>query len=347
MKEQTLKMGYDVKYSTYDGILKPTTLSWWSKSEQTIKLSSKPGFKYFNDVLVGMNFHALTGYKYASAEDQKFISKYLKEMDPYHQIFESSQNRLKHHIPEVKPSALTEAFENEFTTFINDCFTADNLQFHFLNQGLNLIAKFEKDLGKNLIYNFDTKFSDSFNQKLICFYSLLFHVRTLFAVEHNKHTEDLSTESVKCDSITDYLAKSDYTTNDALVYWQFKKLSIPFSGSQDVKVGKLLVDPLESAFRQYNYHACVLIDNLPESFLTNTNVLKLEDKLYKMQMDWLLGSSTGLLFRLREELFGVTEGYNAIFWPEMNSFQQTKSKSLSFFFELKESFLFDQKKSAA
>lgn len=340
--DRTFKTGYDITYSNSEGLC-PISFKPWSAAQITAEHAPQDPLKYFNDVLVSMNFHVLSNFEYCSTADREFIQNYLMEMDPYHQLFLSSQSRLKNYIPQTEQHPCVKQFETDFNLFLNQCFTSEGFHFKFLNQGLNLITTLEASLEKNLIYNYKTTFSPETNNKLLCFYSLLFHIRTLFALDYNFKTEDSAFESVKCDSITDYLPKSDFTANDALIYWQFKKLSIPFTGSHDIKVEKLLVHPMEMAFKQYNHNACVLIENLPEAFLTNTNVLKLEDKLYQIQMDWLLGSSCGLLFRIREELFGVVEGYNQIFWPDMNLNPSKKTQCLKMCFELNEAHFYSKK----
>lgn len=331
------KMGFELKYST-DNCLLPISFTPWHSEVKKNDIVCQDPLKYLNDVLVSMNFDRLTDYKYCQTQDKKIIENHLRSIDPYFELFRTSHARLQNHIKYPKNHTRYQKFENQFCDLIDQTFTAEGVQFKFLNKCINAIADFETELGQNLIYNFKVHFSDEFNQKLLSLYSFLFHTRTLFALNHNYKMEDSCFESVKCDSITDYLSKSDFTANDALIYWQFKKLSIPFSGAKDVKIEKLFINPLESAFRQYNHNACTLIDNLPESFLTHSSIQKLEDHLYQIQMDWLLGSGAGILFRLREELYGVTQGYSHIFWPDAqlphsDPSHLTKTQSLNVSFE--------------
>ena len=70
-----------------------------------------------------------------------------------------------------------------------------------------------------------------------------------------------------------------------------------------------------------------MIENLPHSFLNSQSPAQLEETLHHVQMDWLLGSSSGLLFKIREELFGLIDGYDKVFWPEaLNMKSKTSSK---------------------
>jgi hypothetical protein len=168
---------------------------------------------------------------------------------------------------------------------------------------------------------------------------MLYHLRSVVAVDHNAHVEDTSLETVKCDSISDYLPKSDYTVNDALLYWHFKNLTENVSG----EVEKTIVAPMHNYFIQYSHNACNLIDQLPGNFLESLKNVDLEEALHHVQMDWLLGSCSGLLFKIREELFGVLEGYDKIFWPEASNAKNKKASVLTLNFTLSDKDVHHQK----
>ena len=103
---------------------------------------------------------------------------------------------------------------------------------------------------------------------------------------------------------------------------------------KDVRIEKLLVQPLEKYFYQYNHNACCLIDQLPTSFLNSVSTTDLEDTLHHVQMDWLLGSASGLLFKIREEVFGLIEGYDKVFWPESLHHKPKTGTQLKLVFEI-------------
>ncbi len=86
---------------------------------------------------------------------------------------------------------------------------------------------------------------------------------------------------------------------------------------------------LSKCFHSYSHNAVCLIENLPKSFLNSLNTEELEDTLYLVQMDWLLGADAGLLFRVREELYGLIDGYERIFWPDAKGRTPEKQTSLS------------------
>jgi hypothetical protein len=215
-------------------------------------------------------------------------------------------------------------------------FAGDHVDFSKIPKILNTISDFENQTGTPFIYNFGFEFSPSFKEKLVCFHSFLFNLRSVIAIDHNAYIEDSSIESVKCDCISDYLAKADYTINDALLFLQFKKLTTPFVShkDKDVRIEKLLVHPMEKYFYQYNHNACCLIDQLPPSFLSSLSMTELEETLHHVQMDWLLGSSSGLLFKIREEVFGIIEGYDKVFWPETQNITTKSSSKLTLSFQI-------------
>ncbi len=343
----SFNMGFEIKMAS-GPISTPTQFIPWNKKTDSSDYTPTTTLKYMNDALIGMNYHVLNQFKHLSNTDTQFIKNYLKNIDPYFEIYAKSSLRLKDVYKKTEqpkpPQKLISDFENEFSQAVDKCFSNDNVQLKFIGEALNILSDFEKKLGNAFLYNFTFEFSENFTGQLISFYSFLFHIRTVTAMNHNDQVSDSAFESIRCDSISDYLARTDYTANDALLYWQFKKLTTPFVGVSDVRVEKLLVNPLEQAFFKFNHNACSLVNNLPESFLTTHNAVQLEDALHQIQVDWLLGSSCGLLFRLREEFYGLQHGYDKIFWPEASYSKPQKVATLNFCFELSESDFLNSKK---
>lgn len=349
MKQNSFSMGFEIK-TKISAVNTPTHFIPWNKEADSAEYTPTSTLKYFNDALIGMNYHSLCRFKNISSPEKLFITDYLTSIDPYFEIYANSSRRLN----EVQKKSSFEKnlvhreqaahFETEFSTLLDQCFSQEQVQFKFIDEILNCMNDFEKKLGQAFLYNFSIQFSEKFTQKLVSFYSFLFHIRTVVAMSHNHQVEDSASQSVKCDAIADYLPKTDFTVNDALLYWQFKKLATPFRGSPDVRVEKLFVNPLEQSFQKYNHNACALINNLPESFLTFHSAVQLEESLHQVQMDWLLGSSCGLLFRLREECYGIQHGYDQIFWPEAIQNNGKRQTRLKFCFELLESDFITTKK---
>ncbi|HWU45111.1 MAG TPA: hypothetical protein VN132_16780, partial [Bdellovibrio sp.] len=222
------------------------------------------------------------------------------------------------------------AFEDHFNESFEMAMKPWGVDLTSLCHLLETFTWFEKQMGAPLLYNFGLNFSKPFVEKLHGLFSFLYHLRSIVAVDHNAHIKDPSHEGVKIDAIYDYLPRAEYIVNDAMLYWSFKKFSAPFSNpkSPDARVEKLFAGPLKKAFDKYSHHACHLMENLPPSFVNSLNPVELEEALYLVQMDWLLGSPAGVLFKIREELFGLQSGYEKIFWKDMEPKHHAKPFSL-------------------
>jgi len=57
-------------------------------------------------------------------------------------------------------------------------------------------------------------------------------------------------------------------------------------------------------------------------------------------MDWLLGAPGGLMFKIREELFGAKEGMEKVFWPDQEFSKSKEAKVLSYQCHLNEKKVF-------
>ncbi len=296
MKKNQFQMGIEIKTKS-GSVLKPLQLQFWDFNSSTppsglptqfTNMTPESPFKYFTDAILGLCYHKMNDYKFLNLEEKKFVAQAYRSFDSYSELFSKSTPRVK----SLRKSAQTDAiqyenFEKQMTEIWEKTFHHKNVQFVNLNEALDCMSNFENILEKPFLYNFSIQFSESFIEKLICFYSFLFHLRALVAVDHNAHVDDTSFECVKCDSISDYLPKSDYTVNDALLYWQFKKLSTPFVGhkDKDTRIEKLFVDPMMKHFNQYNHNACCLIDHLPKSFLNSLTQVELEEALHHIQIN--------------------------------------------------------------
>ncbi len=331
-----LNLNFEINLSS-DPVGTPQSFQIDDKKDQKV-VQFSPSYKFLNDVLCGLQFHRMNDFAFLNLQEKTFAHKALLELDPYHQIYSKCAHQLKSTLGQFEKSLPTPKFkleienlEKNLSDFFLTVFNTRRFQLKTLAPLIELINQFEEKLESPLIYHFGLKLKPELIEKLTAFYSFLFHLRTLVALDHNQSTDDSAFENLKCDSISDYIPKSDFTVNDAILYWQFKKLSTPFTGhkDKDSRIEKLLVKPLERAFFQYSHNACALIRQLPESYLSQLSLTQLEEQLHNLQMNWLLGSPSGLLFRIREELFGLTEGYSSIFWPEISGKRNKSATTLN------------------
>ncbi len=318
MKSKSKSFDYELKMEN-GPILKPVSVSF-QKGNHGDHTPQKP-FKYHSDVLVALSFANI--HKTQTSDSIYHLDSsmdFWRAMEPHYELYGRSRKRvvaLTERAGSV-PDSLIEKFENKWNHILKELFAKDSVNLQDLQQLIPLVDYLEDHLKKPLLYNFSLAFSPEFQQRLLLLFSFLSNIRSLVALDHNSFIDDPSHEAIKMDSITDFLAKPEYVVNDALMYFHFKKLFAPFvSGrSSDVKIEKLLYKPLDSHFQKFSHNACQLIENLPAPFLNQLNPIELEQALYLIQMDWLLGSEAGLIFKIREELFGLQEGYEKIFWPE-------------------------------
>lgn len=318
MKSKNKSFDYELKMEN-GPILKPIGVEFYKNHDRDHK-PHKP-FKYHSDVLVALSFtniHKTMNseciYKLDSSMD------FWRAMEPHYELYGRSRKRVLALTERVEtvPSSLTDKVEKKWNDILGETFEKEKVNVNELMQLIPLVDYLEDHMQKALLYNFTLTFSPEFQQRLILLFSFLSNIRALVALDHNSFIDDASHESIKMDSITDYLAKPEYVVNDGLLYYHFKKLFTPFvSGrSSDVKIDKLLYRPLDAHFQKFSHNACQLVENIPADFLNQLNPMELEQALYLIQMDWLLGSEAGLLFKIREELFGLQEGYEKVFWPE-------------------------------
>lgn len=347
MKHKSLQLGFNVTMDR-GATLKPLKVQLWNHKNDFKNFIPSQPFKYMGDALTALSLvklnHHLKSPVANPQMDYTMVFDAWKNFEPHAEIYERSQNRiraLQSHISVVDPAICTN-FENHFNDKLELAMTSWGVDLGSLCQQLDTFNWFEKQIDSLILYNFGLGFSKPFMEKLHTLYSFLYNLRSIVAIDHNAHIEDASHEAVKIDNIYDYLPKAEYITNDALVYWNFKKLSAPFCNpkSPDPRVERLFANPLEKVFQKYSHNACLLVDNLPHKFLSSMNPIELEEALFLVQMDWLLGSPAGLLFKIREELFALNSGYEKIFWKDIEPQQHEKAFELHLSCEINQTIIY-------
>lgn len=305
-------LGFDVAVEN-GPVLRPQKIQFW-KENKFAKNNPEAPFHYKADALVGLslihlNHHLKTPFA-GPQMNFSFCHEAWLALEPHHELFNRSQSRvnaLRSHL-KVGPMPAAEYFERKVTEILDSAMHPWGFDLEHLHHIIEAIDHLETKMGPPLLYNFQLKFSKSVLEKLHHLHSLLFNLRTLIALDHNAYIQDPTHDALKVDSITDYLPKAEYVTNDAILYLAFK--------NQKVHILNPAKETMEKSFRQYCHNGYCLIEALPKSFLNQMASEELEASLYLLQMDWLLGSETGLLFKIREELYALSEGYEKIFWPD-------------------------------
>lgn len=318
-------LGFDIKVEA-GPVLRPQKIQFWQEDDFKNAIPEDP-FHYHSDALVGLSLVHLNSTLKNPFSNPKMNFPFCHEawlaLEPHHELFERSQPRvaaLRHHL---KPTGngLVEYFERNLTDTLDSSLHPWGVDLNHLCHLVEAIDYLETKMAQPLLYNFNLKFSRPVVEKLHYLHSMLFNLRALVAMDYNAHSQDPSHEACKVDSITDYISKAEYVANDALLYFMFKK--------QQNQMKPVAFDTLEKAFKAYSHNGYCLIEALPASFLGSMKKEELEETLYIAQMDWLLGTDGGLLFRIREELYGLIEGYEKVFWPDATRLTKQHQSHLS------------------
>lgn len=335
MKKEKIQLGYEIIVER-GPVAKPVALEFWKNPTEHAKWTCTTPFKYMADALVGLSMFKMNDFLKSPLVCPKlnysFCAEAWRALDPHFELFQRTTarvNALKEQAPKPDPKWV-EALEKSMDEIITQAQKPWGLDLKELLAMNDAISYFENKSETHLIYHFGLSFSKGLTDKLLQLYSCLFHLRSLVALDYNAHTQDATFEALKVDAISDYLPNPDYVVHDALLYLNFKRLSHPFaSRKDDVRVDKLLVSPMQKAFQQYTHNAYFLVEQLPKTFLNSLNHTELEEALFIIQTDWLLGSDAGVLFKIREELFGLEYGYEKIFWHDLENRPSFKSSNLS------------------
>jgi hypothetical protein len=341
-KTESIWLGFDI-LTAHGPMLQPKKIQFWKEDVYQTRSPEAP-FHYFADALTGLALvHLNQDLKnpfIAPKMNFSFCHEAWMALEPHHELFARSQPRvqsLRRHL-EPLPTAITEYFERNFTDILASSLHPWGVDLTHLEHLIEAIEYLEAKIAMPLLYNFQLKFSKPITEQLHYLHSLLFNLRGLMAMDYNARVQDSAHEAVKIDSITDYISKAEYVANDAMLFYQFKQLQ--------EKLPPAATEQLRKDFKQYSHNGYCLIESLPPSFLRQLSAPELEEMLYIVQMDWLLGTEAGLLFKIREELYGLQEGYDKIFWPDVDGRPEQKENRLSVSCELTLNDVFPTSKAA-
>ncbi|HPI40455.1 MAG TPA: hypothetical protein PLJ21_06600 [Pseudobdellovibrionaceae bacterium] len=339
-KQETLTYSYQIELSPG-----PTLKPEWIRFQKENHLTNRPDnhLKYISDLLVGMTYSHLHEFSTPTKpnEDSSWKKNLHQSLNPIFHLYKKSSARLKDLTSSFVPSPThptpnaIQEFENNFSTKIITFFSQDQVSLSKMTGLIEDLNQLESNLKKPLLFNFSIQFSDKFVDLLLTFQTFLFQLRSLVTINYNNFIDDLSQEGLLMDPLGDYLPQPEFIVNDAVIYWNFKKLARPYSTQTQVmkpevpgSVNRLLIEPTEFLFKKYNHNAYYLIQNIPNGVLNSLTPNGLEETLYLITMDWLLGSPASLLFKIREELFGVKNSYEQIFWSDREIVNNYKAHKL-------------------
>lgn len=299
-------------------IPRPLKIEFWKNSDYKSNKPESP-LHYNADALAGLALNLIhKNWNFPEASSPEFALQAWQELEPLFEMSSRSQERvhsLRANLPEQ--SKPTKQFEAEFNEILNAAAQPWGYDITELHVLVDLIEDLENQTGRPLLYNFQMSFTPQFKARLQQLQSFLFNLRTLVAMDYNAYIQDPSHEALKMDSITDYIPRADYIANDAILYYHYRKVK----KNMPVETSRVL----DQSFMNYSHNGAFLIENLPATFLAKLSNEELIESLYLIQMDWLMGSEAGLLYQIREEVFGLIEGYHKIFWSDYLGQKRTGS----------------------
>lgn len=338
-KQNGIWLGYDI--ITHSGRMpKPQQIRFWDMGQYK-KTEPDAPFHYHADALLAtavVQLNPQLQNPFISPKmNYSFACESWRALEPHYELHARSQVRINALKSKLKPNTIPQ-FESAWREVWEECKKPWGFDLVPLFGLLESFQELEAQDDRPLLYNFNLSLSRECLSQMQLLHSVLFHLRSLIAIDHNSQVHDHTHEAAKIDSITDYLPKAEYVANDALLYWSFKKLQkqMPENVSKQ----------MHESFFHFSHNGSMLIESLPKDFLEKQNWEQLEETLYLVQMDWLLGSDSGLLFSLREEIFGLQQGYDKIFYPDLTWSKEKRGGNLSINVSLDDS-IFDHPSQAA
>ena len=274
---------------------------------------------YFTDALLGLSAYKLNlntkDYVPSTPEDQLISHLWLK-LEPMYEVYQRSYQRVRpllHSKSTLIRTELEQSLEQSLNEIIKQSCTGDGIHFDVLLNLIDSLNYFESKRSHPVLFDTQLQLSETGMNTLHTLNSLLYNLRAISAIYYNSKRKEPLYESLHLDSVKDYFHAPDLLTNETMLYYQFLKLCKKGQINEHIEASMI------KAFRNHLPHSHYLVHSLPDNFFSNQNSELLEQSLYTFQIDWLLGSPAGLLYRIREELIGIKEGYENTFWPELHS----------------------------
>lgn len=314
-KSHNLWMGFRVQVEP-GPVPRPLRVEFWKPTDYKGQKPEKP-LHYQADALTGLSLYLLhPEWLLGSASpDQEFPRQAWQELEPMFLMAQRSLPRVAALRKKTGKTYEAPEFEKTLQKVLNSARQSWGFDLLALHDLVEEIDELEARMERPLLYNLQLELGMTARYHLQHLQSFLFNLRTLVAMDYNAYIQDPAHEALKVDSITDYLPRPDYVANDALLYFEYKKLRKGMAPEAARK--------MDHAFMTYSHNSTFLIESLPETFLSKQTPEELTESLYLVQMDWLMGTEAGLLYQIREEIYGLIEGYHKIFFSDYLSHKRT------------------------
>lgn len=270
---------------------------------------------YYTDALVGLSAYKLLVHSKEdlSSNEEALAALLWQRLEPMHEVYHRSSQRISDLLSSKSSNPNSElVFEQALRETLKSACGPRGTQLKAFFPLLEAFNQLELQRSHPLLFDTKLQLSASSLSMLHTLYSLLYNLRALTAIHYNTNCSEPLFEALQLDSVKDYFHAPDLLTHDSMLYHHVLILrqNHQLNGQSD--------EALAKAFMTYLPHSHFLVNSLPEHFFSNKSEEQLANSLYSFQVDWLLGSPAGLLYRIRDELVGLKEGYDQSFWPELN-----------------------------
>jgi hypothetical protein len=301
-----------------DVLTRPSYLAIRNTGRVTNEVLSS--LKYHADLLTGLNLHQLCLPKNSVLNNH--ISVALSALDPHYTLNIKAANRISNWLKRSSIVSLNSNLLTQMVEIIKDATSEKGLSVTKLLALIPFFEKMETELKRPLLYNFELDLPNEILSSFHILSNLLFYVRCLVITDYNQQIQDPTFESIRMDSVHDYLPKLESIARDAAIYSHFIRF--------ETQMPTLVAQRLKEVFHNYSSMGVTLIDSVDRVKPSQSFGKDLSESMTQLQFDWLFGTSAGICYRLREELTALRDGYHKIFHLDIPTDFHQENASWSF-----------------
>ncbi|MCS6837415.1 MAG: hypothetical protein NZ480_01090 [Bdellovibrionaceae bacterium] len=243
----------------------------------------------------------------------------LLEHDPQYLLFEKHKSALMRWQQNHRLQSVPAKYEKDILEILSQSISQAQFDFEKLYPLLNCFDEIEKKIGLPFLFNVEIKCENSALLNAVhALANFLFYLRVQIAQTFNQEIRGNSFEVLKIDPVLDYLPMFHSLPAEARVFSSFKRF--------ESQLPTLVSHKLRDEFLKELPMSVTLIFSVERAWKKNTIIWE-SDVLQEFQLSWLYGAYSGILFRLREELVGIKNGYQNTFYKHSLLPRQSSSRN--------------------
>jgi len=278
------------------------------------------GLKYNADLLTGLNLHWLCLPKKSILNHNIYSA--LIALDPHYTLNLRAKTRLSSWLKRTQVTSINLGLLNQIAEIISRATNEEGLNVTNLLELIPIFEQIESHVKRPLLYNFTLELPNDVLSSFHILANLLFYARCLVITDYNQQIQDPTFESIRMDSVHDYLPKLESIAHDAAIYSHFIRL--------EAQMPTLVAQRLKEVFHNYSSMASTLIDSIDRIKPSQSFGKDLSEIMVQLQIDWLFGTTAGICYRLREELVALRDGYHTVFHLDIPGDFHQENTSWSF-----------------